>query len=75
VECDDIMLSHHLRLDIAWDFTYATNEILVVSVVIYFYWNFSFCVYYLALKMPMLENCGYETSKPQLTFVNFTCTH
>ncbi len=32
VECDDIMLSHHLQLDIAWDFTYATNEILVVWV-------------------------------------------
>ncbi len=30
VECDDIMLSHHLRLDIACDLTYTTNEILVV---------------------------------------------
>jgi hypothetical protein len=28
VECDDIMLSCHLQLDVACDFTYATNEIL-----------------------------------------------
>jgi hypothetical protein len=32
VECDDIMLSHHFRLDVACNFTYATNGILVVYV-------------------------------------------
>jgi len=29
-ECDNIMLSHHLQLDGARDFTYATYGILVV---------------------------------------------
>jgi hypothetical protein len=32
VECDDIMLSHHLQLDVAYNFIYATNGILVVYV-------------------------------------------
>jgi len=32
MECDDIMLNHHLRLDVACDFTYAINENLVVHV-------------------------------------------
>jgi hypothetical protein len=32
VECDDIMLSCHLRLDVASHFTYATNGILVIHV-------------------------------------------
>jgi len=32
VECNDIMLSHHLQLDVACNFTYATNGILVVHV-------------------------------------------
>jgi hypothetical protein len=32
VECDDIMLSHHLQLYLACDFTYAINRILVVHV-------------------------------------------
>jgi hypothetical protein len=32
VECDDIMLSHHLQLNVVCDFIYATNEILVVYV-------------------------------------------
>ncbi len=32
VECDDIMLNHHLQLDVAFDFTYVTNGILVVHV-------------------------------------------
>jgi hypothetical protein len=32
VECDDIMLNHHLWLGVACDFTYATNEILVIHV-------------------------------------------
>ncbi len=32
VECDDIMLSHHLQLDVACHFTYATNGILFVHV-------------------------------------------
>jgi hypothetical protein len=32
VECDDIMLNHHLRLDVACDFTYATDGILIVHV-------------------------------------------
>jgi hypothetical protein len=32
VECDDIMLKHHLHLNVACDFTYAINEILVVHV-------------------------------------------
>jgi len=30
VECDDIMLNHHLWLHVACNFTYATNEILIV---------------------------------------------
>jgi hypothetical protein len=30
VECDDIMLNHHLWLDVACDFTYATNGILII---------------------------------------------
>jgi hypothetical protein len=29
VECDDIMLSHHLWLNVECDFNYVTNEILV----------------------------------------------
>jgi len=32
VERDDIMLNHHLELDVICDFTYATNGILVVHV-------------------------------------------
>jgi hypothetical protein len=32
VECDDMMLNHHLWLDVAYDFTYATNEIFVIHV-------------------------------------------
>jgi hypothetical protein len=32
MECDDIMLNHHLRLYVVCDFTYAINEILVVHV-------------------------------------------
>jgi hypothetical protein len=32
VKCDDIMLSHHLWLDVACNLTYATNGILVVHV-------------------------------------------
>jgi hypothetical protein len=32
MKCDDIMLSHHLQLDVACNFTYATNGILVVHV-------------------------------------------
>ncbi len=32
VECDDIMLSHHLQLDVTCDLTYATNRILLVHV-------------------------------------------
>jgi hypothetical protein len=32
VECDDIMLSHNLQLDVARNFIYATNGILVVHV-------------------------------------------
>ncbi len=32
VECDDIMLNHNLQLDVACDFAYATNGILVVHV-------------------------------------------
>jgi hypothetical protein len=32
VECDNIMLSHHLWLDVAYNFIYATNRILVVYV-------------------------------------------
>jgi hypothetical protein len=31
-ECENIMLSHHLQLDFACDFIYATNGILVVHV-------------------------------------------
>ncbi len=50
VECDDIMLSHHLRLDVACNFTYATNGILVVHVVVTYFqlqitipnWDFSY---------------------------------
>jgi len=30
VECDDIMLNHHLRLDVACDLTYAINKNLIV---------------------------------------------
>jgi len=32
VECDDIMLNHHLQLNVACNFIYATNGILVVHV-------------------------------------------
>jgi hypothetical protein len=32
VECDDITLSHHLQLDVACDFIYVTNGILIVQV-------------------------------------------
>jgi hypothetical protein len=32
VERDDIMLSHHLELEVVCDFIYATNGILVVHV-------------------------------------------
>jgi hypothetical protein len=32
VECDDFMLNHHLQLDVACDFIYATNGILVICV-------------------------------------------
>jgi hypothetical protein len=32
VECDDIMLNHHLQLNVACDFIYVTNGILVVHV-------------------------------------------
>ncbi len=32
VECDDIMLNHHLLVDVAYNLTYATNGILVVRV-------------------------------------------
>ncbi len=32
VECDDIMLSDHLELNVVCDFTYASNGILVVHV-------------------------------------------
>jgi hypothetical protein len=31
-ECHNIMLSHHLQLDVACKFTYATNGILVLHV-------------------------------------------
>jgi hypothetical protein len=31
-ECDDIMLSHHSWLDVACNFIYVTNKILVVHV-------------------------------------------
>jgi hypothetical protein len=31
-ECDDIMLNHHLLLDVAYNFIYVTNEILIVHV-------------------------------------------
>jgi hypothetical protein len=27
MKCDDIILNHHLQLDVACKFTYATNEI------------------------------------------------
>jgi hypothetical protein len=33
VECDDIMLNHHLQLNVACDFTYATNEISIYMLV------------------------------------------
>jgi hypothetical protein len=46
VESDDIMLSHHLWLDVACDFTYATNGILVIHVncnlILIANWDFSF---------------------------------
>jgi hypothetical protein len=32
VECDDIMWNHHLWLDVACNFIYATNEILIIHV-------------------------------------------
>jgi hypothetical protein len=32
VECDDIILSHHLQLHVACNFTYVINGILVVHV-------------------------------------------
>jgi hypothetical protein len=32
VKCDDIMLNHHLRLDVTYDFVYGTNGILIVHV-------------------------------------------
>jgi hypothetical protein len=32
VECDDIMQNHHLWLGVACDFTFATNEILIIHV-------------------------------------------
>jgi hypothetical protein len=32
VDCDDIMLGHHLQLDVAWDFIYVINENFVVHV-------------------------------------------
>jgi hypothetical protein len=32
VECDVIMLYHHLQLDVAYNFTYANYAILVVHV-------------------------------------------
>jgi hypothetical protein len=31
-ECDDIMLSHHLQLDVECNFSYVTNNIFVVHV-------------------------------------------
>ncbi len=31
MQCDDIMINHHLRVNVAYDFTYATNEISVCS--------------------------------------------
>jgi hypothetical protein len=34
VECDDIMLSHHLWLDVAYNFIYVTNGILVVMLIV-----------------------------------------
>ncbi len=42
VEHDDIMLSHHLELDVVCDFTYATNGILVVHVGCNFIFNCKF---------------------------------
>jgi len=30
MQCDDIMVSHHLWLNVACNLTYATNEILVI---------------------------------------------
>jgi hypothetical protein len=38
MKCDDIMLSHHLQLDVACNFTYATNGILVVHVGCNLFW-------------------------------------
>jgi hypothetical protein len=32
VECDDIILNHHLQLNVACNFAYATNEFFVVHV-------------------------------------------
>jgi hypothetical protein len=32
MQCDDIMVNHHLRLNVACNFIYATNEILVAHV-------------------------------------------
>jgi len=45
MECDDIMLSHHLQLNVVCDFIYATNEILVVHVVVIYFIvaNWDFC--------------------------------
>jgi hypothetical protein len=37
VECHDIMLSHHLQLDVACNFTYATNEILMYMLVVTYF--------------------------------------
>jgi hypothetical protein len=44
VECDDIMLSYHLRLDVVCNFTYATNGILIVHVSCNLFWvaNYSY---------------------------------
>jgi hypothetical protein len=41
VKCDDIMLNHHLWLNVAYNFIHATNEFFIVHVVTYFIlWNF-----------------------------------
>jgi hypothetical protein len=32
VDCNDIMLGHHLQLDVACDFIYVINEISIVHV-------------------------------------------
>ncbi len=37
VECDDIMLRHHLQLYVACNFTYTTNGILVIHVGFYLF--------------------------------------